>query len=236
MKKIFYSLLACLASFSAFAQPSQPDHWNEISINGGGSFFTIPQGTLYKGEEAKITYAAGLSYQHYITPQWSLGLEGMMTEWKNNSSTIVNGSFDTVYGRQPLGLTYADRAYGFTLKLNRVVPQYNQWHYLRANFYYGVSAGVQFTESDGLLTYAQVDNQNGRDRKYVSDFHYEPAMGWVAGVQLGYIYYLNDYFGLNIEGSARFTKLYNNDIRYDKASNSYTLFYFPVTAGIRFRF
>jgi hypothetical protein len=107
---------------------------------------------------------------------------------------------------------------------------------IRSNFYYGVGLGALFTVNDGKTEYRQLYDLSGEEYRFVGEYHYEPAIGYTVGFQVGMEWWASGRLGVNAEFAPRFNHLNTIDNRAASRNGPFDLFTFPVTVGIRYRF
>lgn len=236
MKKIVTALLLCVAAGTAGAQTFQGDYANEIEVRGGYMFFGTPHNAQYTGTNNNSAGIYGVNYYRNLNDNWQVGLEAMSTKWDATGTQQVTGLYGEDFGQQTTKYVYAKNAFTFMASINRTMQHYTEFNFLRSSFYYGVSGGLAFTNNDGLMTYSNAGGSTSSESRYLSEYHYEQGRGFVVGIQGGFNIYVGNHFGFNIEAAPRFTKIYTDNSYLTGANNRYSLFYFPFTAGLRFRF
>jgi hypothetical protein len=232
-----FTVIAIAAS--ANAQSFPPDYRFEAGLNIGTSVNTLPNGplALYTGTKTQWAPEASLRFHYSFSPYWQVGGDLGYTNW----TTIGNWSQNDVYGKplqsQRIKFVISDPTITVAAQANRVVPFYSKYkEYNKANFYYGATLGVVFTVNDAGSQQSKYNSAPDPNFTYTSQYNYGNGIGYVAGVQAGFTYYISEMLGINIEGAARFTEVGTTDTRYDHANSHYNLFYFPMTVGFRIRF
>lgn len=238
MKRIlFITALAACGSLQALAQNPYPDLHNEFGIGGGVSLMTLPKGVAYTGTEAKISYYGQLMYTRYIDNRFNVGIEAGMTHWETTGSMPLSGRNNMAIGSGSTKYLFADRALNFVLRFNKMHWQTDQFNFQRSYFYYGVAAGLLYTNApERQLEFAQLNGKRGSENRYISQYNYQNGIGYVAGLQVGYTYFLGRTLGLNIEAAPRFTYVFTEDYQQRNQNDAYHLFYIPVSVGLKFRF
>jgi len=179
----------------------------------------------------------GIVANYYAMDHLQVGIDiNTNSEWSAKSSSYLYGEDGKGLGYVGTRYLYADRVFNTTVRVNGLVPMYDNLRDNRSNFYYGVAVGAIFTVNDGTNVNAQFGNQPGNQYTYISEYHYEPAAGYTFGLQFGMEWYTKGRFGVNAEFAPRFAHLNTVDNRVAGRNGPYDLFSFPVTVGIRYRF
>lgn len=234
---LFISAIAACSSMSALAQNPIPDFHNEIGIGGGVSLMTLPKGTAYTGTDANVSYYGQLMYTRYVTNQFSVGIEAGLTHWETSGSMPLTGMNNEAAGVATTKYLFADRAMNFVVRFNRMHWNTDQFNFQRSYFYYGAALGLLYTNAqENQLQYAQLNGKKGNENRYIEQYNYQNGIGYVAGVQVGYTYFLGRTLGLNIEAAPRFTYVFTEDYNQLHQNDAYHLFYIPVSVGLKFRF
>lgn len=229
--------IAACSSMSVLAQNPYPDLHNEVGIGGGVSLMTLPKGVAYTGTEAKISYYGQLMYTRYIDTRFNVGIEAGVTHWETAGNMPLTATNNVAAGSAATKYLFADRALNFVLRFNRMHWQTDQFNFQRSYFYYGVALGLVYTNAqDKQLQYAQLNGKKGSENRYISQYNYQSGIGYVAGLQLGYTYFLGKTVGLNIEAAPRFTYVFTEDYQQVHQNDAYHLLYFPFSVGLKFRF
>ncbi len=224
---------------SAVAQSFPPDYRFEAGLNVGASTTTLPQGplTLYKGTETTWSPEASIRFHYNLTQNWQVGGDLGYTSWSTTGNWAQNDTYGKAIPSQKVKFVISSPTISVAAQANRVVPFYSKFkEYNKANFYYGVTLGIVYTVNDGTSTQSTYGSAPDPKFVYTSKYDYGYGIGYVAGVQAGYTYFISEMLGVNIEGAARFTEVGTTDTRYNHANSNYNLFYFPITVGFRLRF
>lgn len=240
MRSILLTATAILTlTASVSAQSFPPDYRLEAGLNVGTSTTTIPNGpqSLYKGTQTAWSPEASLRMHYNLSPYWQVGGDLGYTSWSTTGKWSLYDTHGNVLPSQKVKFVYSDPTITLAAQANRVVPFYSKYkEYNKANFYYGVTLGLVFTVNDGTSTQTTYGQAPDPQFIYTSKYDYGYGIGYVAGVQAGYTYYISETLGVNVEGAARFAEVGTNDTRYDHGNSRYNLFYFPLTVGFRMRF
>jgi|GEM_PF-1583598 len=234
---LFLFTLAGVCSLSARAQHPFPNYQNEIGIGGGVSLMTQPRGTAYTGTDAHHSYYGQLMYTRHIDFRFSVGIEAGLTHWETTGNSAYTGLNNLGGGSAETKFLFADRAMNFVLRFNKTHWSTDGYNYQRSYFYYGIALGLLYTNApDKQLEFAQLNGKNGNENRYISQYNYQNGIGYVAGIQVGYTYFLGDHVGLNVEAAPRFTYVFTEDYQQRHQNDAYHLFYIPVSVGLKFRF
>jgi hypothetical protein len=239
MKALLLTTIAlAMATCSLYAQ-NPSDYKIEIGLNGGIGVNTIPTGSsaLYEGSSGSSNATGSLKVDYNINENWQIGGEVGAAKWMTSGTWPITGAFGQSLQPQKVTFIIANPAISVCAQLNRVVPFYSKYtHYNKANFYYGVSAGILPTVNDGAISYSKYNKSPDPTYTYVSQYDYGFGLGYVAGVQVGFSYYIIPKLGVNVELAGRYAYVGTNETRYDHENTHYELLYFPATVGLRYRF
>ena len=237
MKAFLLTIALVTAVGSLYAQ-DPADFKIEIGLSGGICTNTIPGGSsaLYEGSNSSWNPAGSIKVDYNINENWQIGGEIGAAKWMTTGSWPVNDAFGQSLQSQKITFIIANPAISACLQVNRVVPFYSKYkHFNKANFYYGVSLGLLPTVNDGGITYSKYDKSPDPALTYVSQYDYGFGIGYTAGIQVGYSYYIVPKFGVNVELAGRYAYVGTNETRYNHENTHYDLLYFPATIGLRYR-
>lgn len=231
--------LLCTLPGKIFAQNFPPDYRYEFGINGGIAPFTIPNGVddRYKGDNAGVPPAASINFNYNISQNLQVGAELGMTTWKTTSNWNLTDAYGVQLKPRTVTFSIAKPAITSIVQFNFVKPYYSSYkEYNKANVYAGVAAGLTYTVNDGGLETATYNVAPNPSLVYTKQYNYGYGIGYVVGAQIGVSYYVVEHIGFNVEVQGRYTDVGTSDTRYGHVNSRYNLFYFPIKAGIRFRF
>lgn len=232
MKSLLLAALAFALSSTVYAQSSY-----ELGLRGGISTTSKPHKSLYQGEDNVYNYAAGINFRYNLTERWQIGADVTTTKWQRDDEWELTNTSNTVLGEQPVRLVLAQSAVSFALQFNHVIPFYEQYEdYVRSAIYFGVSAGGVIVGNNGKVNYGRVNPNTPAEYTYASQYNFEAGYGALLGFQVGYSYYFNERFGLNLEVAPKVAWMRTNDSRQGGANNDYNLWYIPATIGVNYRF
>lgn len=235
--KRFLFFIAIAGTLSAKAQSPYPDLQNDIGFGAGISLMTLPQGTAYTGTDAKHSYYGQIMYTRYIDYRFNVGIEAGLTHWETTGSMPYTGLENASRGTAETKYLFADRALNFVLRFNKMHWQTDQFNYQRSYFYYGIAAGLVYTNAqEKQLEFGQLNGRRGNENRYISQYNYQGGIGYVAGLQVGYTYFFGNTVGLNVEAAPRFTYVFTEDYQQLHQNDAYHLIYIPVSVGLKFRF
>ena len=230
MRSLFFGAALLFLSGSVYAQ-------FEIGLNGGISTTTRPVKSLYTGKKNVWNYAADLNFRYNFSEHWQVGLSAGMTKWQRKGEWELTHTAGDSLSTEDVKFVLAQRAVSFALQLNHVIPFYERYEdYVKSQVYFGVSAGAVIVGNDGDVIYSKVNPNTPVEYTYTSEFHYESGYGMLLGAQVGYTYYLNHRWGLNLEFAPKVAWVRTYDSRYAGANNQYSVWYLPTTVGLHFRF
>ncbi len=230
MRSIILIALGCLITGAASGQRF------ELGLNAGMSTTTQPNNSYYKGDEHVWTPAYGLSFLYNFNDRWQIGLSAGLTSWKRKSEWKITGTEGDSLSTEEVNFVLAERAVNIGVQFNHVVPFYQRYEdFVKSSLYFGVSAGALFTGNSGNVVYSRVNPNTPVEFTYVSTYHFDRGYGFSVGAQIGYNYYFGQKVGLNVEFAPKYANVQTIDSRRDKINESFDLFYFPVTAGVRIR-
>ncbi len=238
-------LLAFMGSTSA-----QTNVWNDfrddrswdIGFNYGASTITRPLGPekAYQGSRTDVVPEYSLKLQYAADPHWHLAFELGWRQWASYGTWSQPYTFGTQLKPTEVKFQLGNPALTESFQLNYVIPFYTKYRVLnKANLYFGVTAGLVTTVSDGSLGYSKYNNRPDSSYRYVSGYNYGAGIGYSIGVQAGYTYYFYRKWGVNVELAARFVHVNTekaNGISDDHNTNAYHMMFFPETIGLRYRF
>lgn len=192
----------------------------EIGVNGGFSFHTLPIGNTYTHDDKPvISYALNVKADLRLPKtQIGVGFEMVnLTEYNYLIPTYYSRQY--VYLSKPLMVPHA-----FINKIKELDAGY---------LYAGVMAGPAIAKV-GVNKWVY-NNPFGAVSGYSTT--YNAATGFVAGVQGGGVFELNNKLSLNIELALRYVDYAYRDPQSTLSDNpyKYKLVYFPITAGIRYQ-
>ncbi len=236
MKSIILSITALFLSVAAFAQSTPPDYSHEVGVYGGVSAFTNPLSTAYKGSRNLVPYVVSANYYYNFSERFQAGVDMAMTHWETQGNYTYPGLNNGAGFSHATNYVFADYAWALTARANYMIPLYDHYRINRSNFYMGVAAGAVFTVSDGRTNYAQFNNMEGEQYRYIDTYHYEAGSGYTVGAQVGFTYYISNHIGFNAEGAARYVQIDNKNHNIGSVNGGFEMFYFPVTLGIKMRF
>lgn len=247
MKRFLTAALLFTLSGGAIAQTNIWENYGvdrrwDIGFNYGASTITRPEGPekAYQGSRTKVVPEYSVTLQYVITPNWHINFNMGWRKWESYGTW----SLPYTYGTQlkPTDVTFGlgKPALSEVVQLNYVIPYYSEYHVLnRANLYFGVTAGMVNTISDGSVSYSKYNNQPDSSYRYVSGVNYGMGIGYMVGVQAGYTYYFLRRVGINVELGARFVSVSaqsTNTVADSHGTRSYNMLFFPETVGLRYRF
>ncbi|MEO6833374.1 MAG: hypothetical protein ABI378_12570 [Chitinophagaceae bacterium] len=238
MKKSLLTLAIAFSSISVFAQSYAPDFRYSVGVYGGlaptSKFYNLVD---YSPDEKSLPNMFGVVANYNILDRLQVGLDiNTNSEWSSKGTSNIYGLDGTTLGNVATRYVYADRVFTTSLRVNGMVPLYDNMQVNRFNFYYGISIGAIFTVNDGKQTNSQFDELPGEQYRYVSEYHYEPAAGYTFGPQFGVEFYTPGRLGFSAEFAPRFSHLNTVDNRIAGRNGPYDLFSFPVSVGVRYRF
>lgn len=239
MRSLLLSFVCILFTGSAFAQIFPPDYRIELGINGGASYASLPNGTAdqYSGTKPKVAPDASIRFNYNLSEFWQVGADLSATKWESTAMWPLTDIYGQQLQPQKVTIVMASPAIAFDIHLNRMVPFYSRYkEYNKANFYYGVALGLVNTVNDGSIATSTYGQAPDAGYTYTSKYDYGYGIGWEAGVQVGFSYYITQQFGVNIELAGRYTDVGTNETRYDHANARYNMFYYPCNVGLKWRF
>lgn len=155
---LFLLLLCLVTTLEGWSQTSK----SEFSINASGIFsqldYDLPDGYLDKDRG----WSVGVGYAYYLTPQWSINLEGNYQKY--NSTAIINstsGSYNTTdYENESFEFRYAANDYQEEQELDVIhIPLTVQFQtdgdtkfYVRAGAQVGIAFNSTYSSSIGSLS------------------------------------------------------------------------------------
>jgi len=238
MKKSLLTLAIAFTSISAFAQSYAPDFRFSVGVYGGLApttrFYKLVD---YSADEKSLPNMFGVVAHYNILDRLQVGVDiNTNSEWSSKGTTKLTGLQGQDLGMVGVRYVYAERVFTTSLRVNGMVPLYDNMQVNRFNFYYGLSVGAVFTVNDGQQLYSQHDQKAGEENRYVSEYHYQPGAGYTLGPQFGLEYYTPGRLGFSAEFAPRFTHMNVVDNRIAGRNGPFDLFSFPVSVGIRYRF
>lgn len=238
MKKSLLTLAIAFSSISVFAQNYAPDFRYSVGVYGGLAPTTrLFSPVDYSSNEKSLPNIFGVVANYNIMDRLQVGIDvNTNSEWSAKGTTRINGLEGQSLGDVGVRYVYADRVFSTSLRVNGMIPLYDNLQVNRFNFYYGVSVGAIFTVNDGKESYAQFDELPGEQYRYISEYHYQPAAGYTVGPQFGVEFYTPKRLGFSVEFAPRFSHLNTVDNRIAGRNGPYDLFTFPVSVGVRYRF
>jgi hypothetical protein len=235
MKQFLLATLALLISSTMYAQ-YVPENKAEVGVNCGWDGMSLPNVSsisMYSGKQAtsQMYYSVRGSYD--FTQHLQAGMDIGMTQWETSDKWFNVGADGHSYGNTNVRYVFGNPTFNFMLSCNYFVPFYSRYReMIRSKFYCGVTAGLAIATNDG-------ENKLGINPAdssvFTHEYHYQSGKGMVMGAQVGYIYYVSQHVGLNIDAAARFADMSTIDPRYGTRTDKYNLWYFPVTFGIHYR-
>jgi opacity protein-like surface antigen len=241
MKSFLLTAVAVMAcACGVFAQNLPPVYSWEVGVNGGYSGITRPLGPAetYQGTRSDIVHDISIRGNFYFSERWMIGLDVGTRHWETVGQWQLNDKFNTSLTPVDVKFMLADRAINETIMMNYVIPFYTQFQtYNRANFYFGINAGMMNTVNDGSRTYNTIKSPvDSTNYTYVSGYHYSAGLGYSIGVQTGFTYNIVPRLGVNIELGMRYAHIKTKDQGAFSGNSMFYLLYFPETIGIRWRF
>ncbi len=230
MKSILLTAGAMLLAGGIFAQSF------EIGLNGGVSTTSKPHKSLYQGNDLVFNYATELNLKYNITERWQAGGAVGLTQWKRNDQWTLANTNNSSLGAQDVQLVLARHAVSFALQLNHVIPFHAPYEdYVKSALYVGISAGGVVVGNDGKVNYSRVNPNTPAEYTYASQYNFEGGYGALFGFQVGYSYYLNERWGINLDIAPKVAWVRTIDNRQGGANNDYNVWYWPATLGIHYR-
>jgi hypothetical protein len=240
MKSFLLGTITLLTiSGNLWAQNFPPDYRLEFGINGGIAPFTLPKGVdpLYRGSATVMPATESLNFQYNISQNWQVGGDLGITSWKTKTTWPLNDANNQQLQSGNVTINIAKPEVGFCAQLNRVKAYYSEYkEFNKANLYYGVSLGLAVTVNDGGMANSLYNQTPDPNYTYTSQYNYGYGIGYIAGVQVGFTYYVIEHLGFNIELAGRYTDIGTSDTRYDHENARFNLMYFPCKVGLRLRF
>ena len=235
MKRFILFVLALSGFTKSFAQDLPDFRW-ELGVRAGVSTTSLPTGpdVYYTGTKSSWNgnYAANIQYN--ITDKWQAGIDMSWSNWSTSGSWMQSGTNGQL--AKPVTVTFvlAQPSVSFMGRFNRLIPFRDAYtEYNKANIYYGIALGMQTANNDANSAYNTLSEPGSNNN---SSYHYGSGIGYSAGVQIGFDYYIWPNLGINIEAAAREAYIWTNDSRLNGMNSEYNIFYFPITAGIKYRF
>ena len=240
MKSIILAAAVLLATAGSLsAQNFPPDYRFEIGVNGGMSANTIPKGPASSYQGTKGSWAPEFSVRgdYNISQYLQVGIDLGFTNWTTTANwTAYNAYGENVPARE-VKFVLAKPAISFAAQVNGMIPFFSRYkEYNKANIYYGATIGIITTINDGSIAYSQYNEMPGSQYTYASQYNYGNGIGYVAGLQVGFSYFITQRWGINAELAGRYADVGTTDTHYGHENSRYNLFYFPCTVGIRYRF
>ncbi|WP_133162688.1 hypothetical protein [Flavipsychrobacter stenotrophus] len=231
----------------AFAQTNV---WNDygvdrtwdIGFNYGASTITRPNGPekFYQGSRTNVVPDFSIKLQYVVTPHWHLAFDLGWRTWESYGTWSNPYTYGTQLSPTEVKFQLGKPAITETFQLNYVIPYYSKYKVLnRANLYFGVSAGLVTTVSDGSQSFGKYNNRPDSSYRYVNGYNYGMGIGYSVGVQMGYTYYFLRKWGVNVELAARYVNMTaskENGLADAHGTTKYNMLFFPQTFGIRYRF
>ncbi len=239
--KSFLLTAAMLVAFAGgmFAQNLPPEYSWEVGVNGGYSVITRPVGppAVYTGTRTNVVKDLSLRASYYFNWRWMMSLDVSTRRWETFGQWQINDKFGKQLKPVDVPFLLAQHALTQSIQMNHVIPFYTQFQtFNRANLYFGVHAGLVETVNDGSRSYDKYHNGSDSSYTYVSGYHYGSGMGFSAGFQTGFIYYIVPRLGVTAELSMRYVYVNTIDQNYAEPNSKYHLLHFPQTVGVRWRF
>jgi hypothetical protein len=238
--KSFLLTVATLMAFTGgmFAQNLPPEFRWEVGANGGYSVITRPVGppAVYTGTRTNIVKDYSLRASYYFNSRWMMTLDLGDRRWETFGPWKLNDKYGVKLNSIDVPFLLADHALTQTVQMNHVIPFYTQFrNFNRANFYFGVTAGLVETLNDASRSYSKYNSPTDSGYTYVSGYHYGSGMGYTLGLQTGFIYYIVPRIGVTAELALRYVNVKTIDINYAAPNAHYHVMHFPQTVGIRYR-
>lgn len=213
MKPILFAIAALITFNTTYAQK-----W-ELGLNGGITWNTLPSFV----EKTEYTGHSGLSLMGGVkvmrnSPKWQVGLSisAMQLTYINKMQFWLE-DMSNPFTEESFGdkVVVANPAIPITLLVNRIVKinKLEMYGGLSAGYVY-LSQRYKYFNGAGFRTY------------------HNTGSGYTIGAQLGGTYYITRHIGLNGELNAAYMQLsLKNDY-----IDTFHLWAFPATLGIRYRF
>lgn len=247
--KGFLLTAALLLAFTggAFAQTNvwnnyEVDRRWDIGFNYGASSITRPLGPekAYQGSRTNVVPEFSLKLQYVITPHWHLAFELGARTWESYGTWSNPSTYGTQLKPTEVKFQLGKPAITETFQLNYVIPFYSEYRVLnRANLYFGVSAGLVTTVSDGSQSFGKYNAPPDSSYRYINGYNYGAGIGYNVGIQAGYTYYIMRKWGVNVELGARYVNMTAdkvNGLADAHGTTKYNMLFFPGTVGVRYRF
>jgi hypothetical protein len=194
----------------------------ELGAGGGISLNGKPTNNLYfKGDKLTVNYASYLSLLKNMKDDVQMGIDIHMLELSRKSSVIYDFEGRNIGGDNKR-FVYAKYAFSIDAVLNKK-------YYIGKNYVYGgIAAG---------LSIARNNAHNLPDN--VSYGAPDGGYGLSVGVQLGYVYNIDNRWALNAEVDARY---YDFDYKAIApivrpfTNIHYRIVAYPLTIGVRYKF
>ncbi|MBA3828472.1 MAG: hypothetical protein H0X33_06010 [Taibaiella sp.] len=215
MKKLIVMIIA-LIPLTVNAQ-----YW-EFGLGGGVSQNGAPSSNMYyKADQSTINYAASTKLAYVFHYGFKVGLQANVSELSGTSSTTYTSIYGGTIGGDDKRFVYSKVTTALCLTVNK------SFFIGRHELYLGAAAGWGV----GRNSHSHTENES-----YIAP---DGGNGFTYGGQIGYVFNLNDQWGLNIEVAPRMYTL-----KYDAEAPliapheelNYTILAYPVTVGIHYRF
>lgn len=214
----------------------------DIGFNYGASTITRPLGPekFYQGSRTKVTPEYSFTLQYVIDPHWHINFNVGWRKWESYGTWSLPYSNGTQLKPTEVKFQLGKPVLSEVVQLNYVIPFYTKYDVMnKANLYFGVTAGMVNTVSDGSVSYSKYNNEPDSSFRYVSGYNYASGIGYMVGIQAGYTYYFLRRWGVNVELGARYANVTThstNGVSDPHATTSYNVMFFPGTLGLRYRF
>jgi hypothetical protein len=214
MKRSLLSLLMILP-IACYAQNF------EVALNGGFSFHSLPAKNDYTHEDKTVasyaaSFKAGLLFEHS-----QIGVGAEMCTMKEYNYFVP---------------PYTQRIYTYLAKpLITPFVYYNRMYHFGAGYFYAGLMGGPAVASVGVNNYQYANGPYGNITGYTTSFN--STIGFEGGAQIGLVFDITSRMGINVEAALRYAAYSYKDPNSTYLDNpyNYRVFYFPMTAGIRYR-
>jgi len=214
----------------------------DVEAHYGTSIITRPLGPddAYTGRRTNFVRDYGVKVVYAADEHWNLAFDLGFRKWESYGSWNNDYLMGKKLNNTDVTFQLGKPAITESFQVNYVIPTYSRFKiFNKSNINFGITLGLVTTVSDGSVGYSKYNAPPDSSYRYISQYNYGSGIGWNAGVQIGYTYYIFRRWGVNAEVGARYVDVgtqKTNDVNDAHHTTRYHMTYIPFNFGIRYRF